>query len=397
DYLESCAPNAVLFTNGDNDTFPLWYAQEVEGIRTDIRVCNLELLGMNWYVDMMNRKAYKSDRLPYSLTHDQYSDATRQGILFYDRGLKGYTDLKQIMDFIKSDDPNDKIPLNDGRVVNYFPTKNFEIKVNKQAVLSSGCVPNSMKDSLLSAIDFTMPGNYVGLSELMVLDCIAHNDWKRPIYFAVSLPTSSYMGLDKYLQLEGMAYRLVPYKSGGVQSMEGPRVSTDLMYANMMSKFRWGNMRAGIYMDDVFRKTIAGDLRAQGAILAQALIKENKKDSAVKVLDKVMDSIPKSTCAYDYFTYMVINGYYEAGNATKANALSKSLFTDYEKGLRYYHTLEHDVQTYYGRDIEEMEAIVERLGYLAQVYNQADLSKDYKARLDALQKSGIIQPMQMGQ
>ena len=125
--------------------------------------------------------------------------------------------------------------------------------------LRVGAIPAFLKDSVLDEIQWTMPGNIIQRNEMMMLDAIAHNDWKRPIYFAVSLP--SYYGLDKYLQLEGMAYRLVPIRSGGMNTPEGPRVNADIMYNNVMHKFKWGNMGSGIYIDDTFRKTIAGDLR----------------------------------------------------------------------------------------------------------------------------------------
>ncbi len=396
-YLESCAPNAILFTNGDNDTFPLWYAQEVEGIRTDVRVCNLELLGMAWYVDMMNRKQYKSDRLPFSLTHEQYKDGVRDYLQVYDRGLKGYTDLNEIIDFIKSDDRNDQLQLMDGRTVNYFPTRRLELKVNKQNVIESGAIPASLQDSIPAVIDFNMPGSIISRSEYMVLDCIAHNNWKRPIYFAVSLPMSSYLGLDQYMQLEGMAYRLVPIKGGSVRYMEGMRINTSLMYDNMMNKFNWGNMSKGIYMDAVFRSTIGGDLKVQGALLSQALIRENKKDSAIKILNLVTDSIPVTTCPNDYYTFMIVNDYYQAGDTARANPLASELFNDFDYKLKYYHTLDQNAQNYYSRDMESMQDILERLAYFAQHYNQTKLGKDFSSKLEILQKSGILQPMQQGQ
>jgi len=387
-YLQSCAPNAILFTNGDNDTFPLWYAQEVEGIRTDVRVCNLELLGMGWYADMMNRKTYNGDRMPFSLTHDQYKDGTRDYLVFIDRGLKGFTPLDQVIDFIKSDDPNDKYMYGD-KPINYFPTHNFSLKVNKEEVLKSGAIPSYLKDSIVSEIDWTMPGNIIQRNDMMVLDALAHNDWKRPIYFAVSLP--SYLGLDKYMQLEGMAYRLVPIKGTGMNSAEGPRVNADIMYDNLMHKFKWGNMGSGIYIDDTFRKTIAGDMRAQSSLLAQELIHENKMDSAKKVLNLCMDSIPETTAPYDYFSFEMSQLYYEAKDFKRANELAKKVFDLFEDDLRYYHTLDKENQTYYGRDMQECEGIMERLQYLAQMNNQNDVAKDFKGRIDGMAKAGIFQ------
>jgi len=394
DYLQSCAPNAILFTNGDNDTFPLWYAQEVEGIRTDVRVCNLELLGMGWYADMMNRQTYDGKRLPFSMTHEQYKDGTRDYLYHIDRGLKGYTDLGEVIDFIKSDNPADQYQFNDGsgRSVNYFPTMNFSLKVNKENVLKSGAIANNLKDSIVSEIDWTMPGGIVQRNEMMVLDMLAHNNWERPVYFAVSLP--SYYGLDKYLQLEGMAYRLVPIKTSGINSPEGPLVNTAIMYDNVAHKFRWGNMGSGIYIDDTFRKTIAGDMRAQTSLLAQALIKENKNDSAVKVLNLCMDSVPEATAPYDYFVFEMAQLYYGAKDLKKGGELSKKMFKVFEDDLKYYHTLDRDNLMYYGREVQECEGIMERLQYLAQANNQADLAKEFKDKIDGMIKTGVFQQMQ---
>lgn len=387
DYLQSCAPNAILFTDGDNDTFPLWYAQEVLGIRTDVRICNLELLGMGWYADMMAKQQYKSAPMPFSLTHDEYNKSSMDYLYYYNRNIKGYIPLGQVIDFIKSNNPADKITMNDGSMVNYFPTHNFSLAVNKQNVLNSGAIPAKYRDSIPSEIDWTLPGSGVQRNDIMALDAIAHNDWKRPIYFAVSLP--SYMGLDKYMQLEGLAYRLVPIKGNGVNTMD-PMINTDIMYDNMMHKFTWGNMGKGIYIDDTFRRTIAGDLRMQTSLLAQALIEQNKTDSAVKVMNLCMDSIPAKTAPFDYWSFQLVEQYYETKDFKQANMYALQIFNQFESDLRYYRTLDKEYQAFYERDIEEFEGILERLQLLAEQSKQTDLANQLKNRVDAMVKTGII-------
>jgi len=393
DYLESCPPNAILFTNGDNDTFPLWYAQEVEHIRTDVRVCNLELLGMGWYVDQMNKKAYESDRMPFSLDHDQYKDGTRDYTYIIPRpNLKGPVELKKLIDYIKSNDPADKYPISQDESVNYFPTRSFELKVNKEQVLKNGEIPKNLQDSIVPAIDWTMSGSVVYRSTLMVLDAMAHNDWKRPICFAVSTGSEAYMGLQKYFQLEGLVFRLTPVLTSPQLSVEGTRVNTDVMYNNTMHKFRWGNMSTGEYLDENARR-MASDLRIQMATLAEALIKENKMDSANKVLNVVMDSISEKSCPYDGIMVMVTYDYYNTKNFTKANALAKKLFDQYEKVLKYYHSLDSQNATYYGNDISEDTMLLERLAYFAQNAGQTDVAKDFQTRLDKLEKAGMLKNM----
>jgi len=389
DYLESCAPNAILFTNGDNDTFPLWYAQEVEGIRTDVRVCNLELLGMAWYVDQMNRKTYESDRMPFSLNHEQYKEGTREYNFFYDRGLKGFYELKEIMDFVKSDDPNNMLQLQGGKMANFFPTRNFKVSVNKDEIIKNGMIPKSQEDSILPAITWTMKGNAVMRSTLMVLDAIANNNWKRPIYFAVTTGSEAYMNLEPYFQLEGMAYRLTPVRTTPENSIDGQRVNTGIMYNNVMKKFKWGNMNTGEYLDENVRR-MAMDLRIQVATLAEALIKEGKKDSAVQVLDMCQSQISRASCPYDGPSVMIAQAYYDAHSFDKANALAKEIFDIFEKNLYYYHTLDQENQNFYGQQIQQAEIILERLAFFSQTNNQAAVAKDFQTRIEKLTKMGII-------
>jgi hypothetical protein len=390
DYLESCPKNAILFTDGDCDTFPLWYAQEVEGIRTDIRVCNLELLGMAWYTDQMNRKAYESDRMPFSLTHDEYREGTRDYLYVapnvnpnYKQG--NYYDLKGI----KSDDPAKMIELNDQKQHNYFPTTSFSLKVDKEQVLKSGLVPANLKDSIVSEIDFKVPGTVFERNRIMMLDAIAHNDWKRPICFATTLPKDNYLGLDKYFQLNGLVFQLMPILNTATNSVDGRRVATDIMYDNIMHKFRWGNMGSGVYIDENIRR-MAEDLKAQSGLLAAALNHENKRDSAIKVLDLVTDSIPVKNSPYTYYELFIVQDYYDAHDYPKANKIAKEMFSTFENWLQYTKTLDPNNQKYYSGEIQEYREILEELGYLAKGCGQLDLSKDFEARLEKLHQQGVI-------
>jgi len=394
DYLESCPKNAILFTDGDCDTFPLWYAQEVEGIRTDVRVCNLELLGMAWYADQMNRKAYESDRMPFSLTHEEYREGTRDYLYVapnvnpkYKPG--NYYDLKSVIDFIKSNDPANMIELNDQKQHNYFPTTSFSLKVDKEQVLKNGVVPASMSDSIVSEVDFKVPGTLFERNRIMMLDAIAHNDWKRPICFATTLPRDNYLGLEKYFQLEGLVFHLVPVLNTSTNSVEGRRVATDIMYNNIMHKFRWGNMGSGLYIDENIRR-MAEDMKAQAGLLATALNRENKRDSAIKVLDMVSDSIPEKAAPYSYYELFIVQGYYEAHANDKANKIAKEMFDIFENWAEYYKTLNPENQKYYSDEMKDKLNILETLAYLAKSSGQMDLDKDFEARLQKMHEQGLI-------
>jgi len=399
DYLESCPPNAILFADGDNDTFPLWYAQEVEGIRTDVRVCNLELLGMSYYVDQMNHKAYTSDRMPFSLTHDQYKDGTRDYLPYYDNPAGRlhkpgqYVDLATVIDFVKSNNDADKGQMSNQQMENYLPTRKFKIPVNKDEVMKNGLVDKSLYDSIPSEIQWDLPGGGgIQRNTLMVLDAIAHNDWKRPLCFSAT-SGNSFIGLDRYFQLDGMVFVLTPIKNRNSNARDNPRIGIDKMYTNMMTKFRWGNMGLGIYLDENVRR-MASEMRQVSGMLADALIAENKKDSATKVLNLCLDSISEKSCPYDGSVMMMERDYYQAGDSAKGDSLAKELFTCNKKDLIYYNTLTGVNANYYSEMTQDFQLIVEDLYNYSRIYKRGALEKDFQSQLDNLDKLGLLKNLQ---
>lgn len=372
-YLNSCAPNAIIFTNGDNDTFPLWYAQEVEGIRTDIRVVNLSLFNTDWYIDQMIRKAYESDPIPYSLTHDKYVQGTRDVVyLMDDPRLKDFVNLKDIINFIASDDAKTK--LSQDRSLDYSPTRNFRIPVDSAKVVELGIVKQKDASQILKNIDWRLNKSYVLKSELMVLDMLAHNDWKRPIYFAITVGQDSYLKLEDFFQLEGLAYRLVPIQTKNPDGQIG-RIDTEIMYDNMMNNFKWGGINdERVYLDENnLRMTM--NLRNNFARLAEALINENKKDSALKVLDKCLEIMPNSTVPYNYFNIGIADGYYKLGNNEKANEIVNILVKSTEQELNYYISLDSKFTASVDYDLQRAMMVMRELARITEAYKQSDLSK----------------------
>ncbi len=382
-YLESCAPNAILFTNGDNDTFPLWYVQEVEGIRTDVRVVNLSLLNTDWYIDQMKRKAYDSDPVPFSLSQSKYRQGTRDWVPFYDKSnKKQFYKAKEVMDFISSDDKNMKLEMQNGRFMNFLPTKNLSIPVDTNKVIANKTVDPRLKNRLVPAINWTLGKNMLMKNDMMVLDLLANNNWERPIYFAVTTGPDSYMDLQDYFQLEGLAYRLVPVKNTPEEQQAGARVSTDIMYDNIMNKFTWGNINApGIYVDENVLR-MAMNLRIQMGALASALVAENKKDSAVKVIDKCIEMLPEENVQYDATVFSLTVGYYQADAFEKGNKLSKRLFDIYEQEYIFY-TRRSDASSF-TREVRQAQEMMQRLSYLAQSFKQDVLAKEFDGRARAL-------------
>ena len=377
-YLESCAPNAVLFTNGDNDTFPLWYAQEVEGIRTDVRVVNYMLASGEWYIHQMMRKIYDSDPLPFTLTEKQYDKGTNNYIPFYDRGLEGYTELSEVINFIASDDSRTKLPLNDGTSVNYAPTKNLKLTINKDYLLRNGMVPREMADRVVPEITWQVKQSYLYKNDLMLLDFIASNNWKRPIYFSSPSAIENVMNVDKYCHLEGIVYRFLPVVAENyIQGLGG--VDSKGSYDLLVNKAKWGNLDApGTYVDPESRRNSV--MPKQNYMrLAQSLIDENKMDSAVQVLDACQRFFPNNKIYYDIYMMPIVEAYYQANAPGKANEVSEILFTNFAADLDYYSKLDGYHKKYYEQDIQRAVAVLQQLSLLAKRYKQNDLSQKIDA------------------
>ena len=226
DYLNSCERNAIIFTNGDNDTFPLWYAQEVENIRTDVRVVNLSLLNTDWYIDQLKRKYYDSDPIDLSWSTDKYNLGKRDYIPFYDRGMKTAVELKELIDFMGSDDPQAKARTNNGEDINYFPSKMIKFTVDSSEVIKNGVVSKENASKIVKTMEWSIESNYLMKNSLMILNIIANNHWKRPIYFATTVGSENYLNLESYFQLEGLAYRLVPIRTESKNEIVSGRVES---------------------------------------------------------------------------------------------------------------------------------------------------------------------------
>ena len=211
-YLDSCEPNAILFTIGDNDTFPLWYMQEIEGYRTDVRIVNTSLFMTDWYIDQMKMKTHNSEPIPSSFNRDQYKGSNRDYSLYVER-TKDPLLLDEMLKFIALDDERAKIELNNGRKVNYFPSKKVILPIDKATIIKNKVVSEKYYDSIVPAIEFEIKDHALYKNRLMMLDIVNQNNWKRPIYFTGgSFGEDDYLWMKDYLQLDGMCFKLVPVK-----------------------------------------------------------------------------------------------------------------------------------------------------------------------------------------
>lgn len=388
-YLNSCAPNAILFTNGDNDTFPLWYAQEVEGIRTDVRVVNLSLSNTDWYIEQMRRKAYDSDPIPLTLKEEQYRQGTRDYVpVYYNPNIikdsTKYYSIKQLMEFVASEEPQAKIQTQGGMELSYLPTGKVLIPVDSATVVNNGTVPKGMEGQILKdGMPWKISKQYIMKNDLMIMDIIATNNWKRPIYFAVTVGDDAYMNLEPYFQLEGLAYRLVPMRMQTNDGQTG-KANTDIMYNNMMNKFKWGGMSTeGVYMDENnLRMTM--NLRNNFARLAEALLAEGKTEQAKKALELCMKEMPRKNIPYNYFMLPVAEVYYKLGMNNEANELMKAIANIYEEDLKYYFRFKGKLAENIDSEKQQAMAVMQRIGQVARMNKQETLAKDFDERFKKL-------------
>ena len=383
-YLDSCAPNAILFTNGDNDTFPLWYVQEVEGHRTDVRVINLSLLNTDWYIEQMDRKAYDSERAPFSLDPIDYKQGTRDYLPVVNMNKKDvFVDIKKVINFI-SDDANRRV-FGADKLMNYFPTNKFSLKVDKQKVLAAGIVPDAKKNQVVNEINWSIKKNYILKKDMMIMDILANFNWERPVYFAITTGNAAYIGLEKYFQLEGLAYRLVPFEGKSFDGQTG-YVNTDIMYENLMTKFEYGNMDdPSVYMDENNRR-MCMNLRNNFARLAEALFREGKKDKAIEVLDRCIATMPNENIPYNFFILPAVESYYKMGEYDKANEIVKILLTMYTQESDYYFALDNERFKQIKNEAQQAVSVLYRLSQLTnEIYPQDVVGPMVKQEFDRLQ------------
>ena len=330
-YLDSCDKNAIIFTNGDNDTFPLWYAQEVEDYRTDVKVVNLSLFNTSWYIDQMKRATYDAKPIPSSLTENEYRTGTRDYTLIQER-FKEHVDVKDVIKFIRSNSAKAKIRTSAG-MRNYCPTKKFKLKVDKDKVLSF--VPKKHQSKIVDEIKWKIKGNGIYKNKLMVLDILANFNWERPIYFAITVGRDNFMGLENYFQLEGLAYRLVPYETRSFDGQTGT-VEVEKMYERLVDKFNWGGFNnSNLYFDETNTRMVM-NFRNNYSRLAEALHQSGDNTRAIETLDKCLFEFPRETVNYSYFAIPIADIYLKAGAKEKGMKVLSDMSEDFMVEYKFF-------------------------------------------------------------
>lgn len=391
--------NPIIFSNGDNDTFPLWYNQETEGKRTDARVCNLEYLQTEWYTDQMVRPAYNSPSLPIAWKRAEYVDDGKHGYF-------AIVDRKAELDAFKKAHPNGPDPYeltyimdNYVRTKQIFPTDSVVVKVNKQNVINQGItVPAGMEIPDHISLSLKWAGRGMSRKQVMIYEMLARNNWKRPIYMSVTLGAENYAGLQDYFCLEGLAYRLTPFKLG--QS----RIDTDKMYTNLMKRFKYGNVAMpGIFLDETNLR-MAQTHRRMFSILVERLLNEGKKDKALAALRMCEKVLPEATVPYEYADVDLATLWFHAGDKANAARVAKEVARQNWQYLNWANTLPQETAYAYANSCTKTFLYLYRCVALLQDMKDKDFSL-WNNRVNALSRTtagsigsqGVMKMMQQQQ
>ena len=360
--------NPIIFTNGDNDTFPLWYNQETEGFRTDARTCNLSYLQTDWYIDQMKRPAYDSPSLPITWDRVEYVEGTNEYISIR-------PEIKNQIDALyaqadSSSNPESKIDVrkefgdnpyelknilkywvrSDKEGLRVIPTDSIVVKIDKEAVKRSGMtIPEALGDSIPEYMHISLKGKRaLYKSELMMLEMLANANWERPIYMAITVGGENRLNMDNHFVQEGLAYRFTPFDAQAL----GATIDSEKMYDNLMNKFKFGGInKAGIYIDENTMRMCYTHRRIFTQLITQ-LLKEGKKDKALKALEYCEKMIPASNVPYDYqnSAQSMAEAYYLLGQKAKGDKIMDALANKSMECLIWYLSMSNQQLTISGQE-----------------------------------------------
>jgi hypothetical protein len=384
DFLISCPKNAILFTYGDNDTYSLWYDQEVEGIRPDVRIVCLSLFSGDWYIHQMQGKMNQSAALPITLPFEKYKEGVRDVIYYNDAKIQGSVEVKDIFDFITSDDSRTMATYQDGSRLNYLPTKNFKLTVNPDDVVKNGVITPEQKSRLAATMEWKYTSNYVTKDNLAMLDILAHNDWKRPICFTSTMPPSGMFGLQPYLYKEGFVYHLIPFKTAASTPDQEAKTNSLVMYDNVVNKFKFGNFKHAKYLDNVSATQFYPDMELTFHDLTEGLIKDGHRDLALKAIHKFDEQMPDinpdiDTAAHKFF---LAQSAYKLDDLKLGNKYIKSVDNFVTDQLDYNYTLlQNNKEGIDQRTVQIGVQLLNSMADTAKNNHQTALSNQLQAQL----------------
>lgn len=387
-YLNSCAPNAILFTNADNDTYPLWYAQEVEGIRPDVRVISVQFLSDASFLQSLKKTINKSEPLPISMANEKFADGTRDYMPYVDYGLADSVELSDLLAVLTSENKDDKVEMQDGSFYNFLPTKKLKLTINKAEVVRTGTVSAQQRDKIASVLEWNFNKSYALKSDLAIFDILVHNNWRRPVYFATSVSSDTYIGLDKYLYLEGYAYRLLPLQPDKDFVSKETQINTDVMYANMMNKFSLSGFKTAKYLDVESRRIANATWRLQNT-LATALLSQGDSERAAQVMRKSLQFLPMKnySIADTLQKIYTAKNLYDLGEYKKANSIALDTVNYIQQELSYIAGLSPGFKNAYVDNVQFGLSIISEMEQLTGKHKQQKINKEISNRLNIISDS----------
>jgi len=384
-YLQSCSQNAILFTGGDNDTFPLWYSQEVEGVRTDMRVIVLSYYNTDWYIEQSMRKVYTSEAFPYTLTAENYAQNGLNDYLpYYETGIK-QMDLHKFLDLVKTNNKSLLHPNYSG-TRNMLPSKEIVLKVDVEKVKKLGIIPEGMDSLVVPEMHFRVRSSGLEKKDLAMLDVLATADWERPLYVNNTSLAQFNVDLSRYVVQEGNAYRILPvYNPRPFNQQE--LVNTQLSAENMMKKFQFRNLdNPKVYYNQDYRNFVLNH-RSSFNSLAQFLLLQGDSAKAREVLMFALAKMPDASIPYDYTNAQTVDMLFEVGEKEKALEIA-NVMSKRSDELSTYYINKRD----FGRELQVNVVILGELQRVLYKYGEADLAKkieeSYEKHANVFQSRG---------
>lgn len=394
--LMSCDSNAILFTFGDNDTYPLWYLQEVEGVRTDVRTINTSLLGIDWYIEQLTYKVNDADAVPMLWEKDAYV-GDRSNVVYYMDDPRipkdKYFNLEEICAFMASNDPAKKQALNDGTIVNYMPVKNFSVNTpSKEQLIKDGLLPAQDSINVTNELKFRWDKPYLSKDQLAIMNIIAgiaKEGWKRPICFGGGLPGDNYLNLSEYMRTDGVVLRLMPFKYTDSVHINTP--SRDPGFVNLdkcqnlyTNVYKWGNAhRKDVYFDEKNRLMFFA-YRIGAAKVAESMVMQGRNADAIKVLDKVMEGISEESMQYDRVSFMMAAAYVQAGAKDKGKNLAMKIVANCEAEINWVLDMNDDLKSREANTVRENASLIYQMGQNFSMLGDAATGKELQDKANAL-------------
>ncbi|MCB0698241.1 MAG: DUF2723 domain-containing protein [Chitinophagaceae bacterium] len=393
--LNSCAPNAIIFTFGDNDTYPLWYMQEVEGLRKDVRVINMSLLGIDWYIEQLNNRINDAMPVPMIWKKEHYIGDRRNYMRYVQSpqiASDRFFNLSEICEFMLSDNPNYQVQMSDGSRENFIPSKNFFLpSFTKEELLAKGLAAPEDTARIITDIRFQAPKDILYKDDLAtynIIAAIAAEGWERPIYFSGGLPGDNYVGLDDYMKLEGVVYRLMPYKQIPFEppiAGEMGSINTTKSYDLFMNQYLWGNAdRDDVYFDEKNRIMFAA-YRINSSRIAMEMAANGQTEKGKEVLDKVRKSITKNSYHYDATAYYMALGYFRIGDKESGREMALQVVQNSIDDINYISTLKDGGREQMIGDVQRDLNIMRTLSQAARQYGDAKTADELDAKIKMME------------